>query len=510
MQGALDFSRERYRWSDFQRAIFAAVEDPDGGNVAVRARAGTGKTTVICEAVRRMPRTGSTLVLAFNTSIRDELQRKLPLGVDVLTTHGLGARAVRRAVPSTRLDKDRLKNLLREQFPAVDQAPWRAAGAKLVARAKATLARSAEELDAAIDAAGLCLEDLVPRSRRSPLGLSEEQAAELRGALVKEAGAVLVRCAEETHAHDFDDMLWLPVVHGWPTGTWDWVVVDEAQDLSRVQLELIAGCLRPTTGRLLVVGDDRQAIYGFRGADSAAFDTLAARFACKILPLSVTYRCPRSVVDQARKLVADYQAGEGAPDGIVRQVEALDVAKLEAGDFVLSRKNAPLVRHAIKAIAAGIPAAIAGRDLAKDLGLILGGISRRCGGDREATIRTLVEHYQRRIAEAHQREIDADPIRDELDCLLALLDARPTVAEAIDLLDRLCAERPDRVVLFSSVHKAKGLERDRVYLLQGTFRATFSGLVDGRKSTDAKAESNLLYVAATRAKRELVLVAGEG
>ena len=65
MQGALDFSRERYRWSDFQRAIFAAVEDPDGGNVAVRARAGTGKTTVICEAVRRMPRTGSTLVLAF-------------------------------------------------------------------------------------------------------------------------------------------------------------------------------------------------------------------------------------------------------------------------------------------------------------------------------------------------------------------------------------------------------------------------------------------------------------
>ena len=194
----------------------------------------------------------------------------------------------------------------------------------------------------------------------------------------------------------------------------------------------------------------------------------------------------------------------------VRQVEALDVAKLEAGDFVLSRKNAPLVRHAIKAIAAGIPAAIAGRDLAKDLGLILGGISRRCGGDREATIRTLVEHYQRRIAEAHQREIDADPIRDELDCLLALLDARPTVAEAIDLLDRLCAERPDRVVLFSSVHKAKGLERDRVYLLQGTFRATFSGLVDGRKSTDAKAESNLLYVAATRAKRELVLVAGEG
>lgn len=510
MQHALDFSDQRMRWSAYQQAIFAAVEDPDGGNVAVRARAGTGKTTVICEAVRRMPRTGSTLVLAFNTSIRDELARKLPLGVDVLTTHGLGARALRRAVPNTRLDKARLKSLLLEQFPALDKAPWRAAGAKLIARAKATLARTPEELNAAVDAAGLCLEDLVPRARRSPLGLSDEQAAELRAHLVKEAGAVLLRCAEETHAHDFDDMLWLPVVHGWSTGTWDWVVVDEAQDLSRVQLELIAGCLRPETGRLLVVGDDRQAIYGFRGADSAAFDTLAQRFACKILPLSITYRCPRRVVDQARKLVSDYQAGEGAPEGIVRHEEALDVATLQAGDFVLSRKNAPLVRHAIRAIAAGVPAAIAGRDLAKDLGLILGGISRRCGGDREATVRTLVEHYQRRIAEARQREIDPDPICDELDCLMALLDARPTIAEALELLDRLCAERPDRVVLFSSMHKAKGLERDRVYLLQGTFRATFSGQVDGRKSTDANAESNLLYVAATRAKRELVLVSGEG
>lgn len=509
MQGALDFSRERYHWSDYQRAIFAAVEDPEGGNLAVRARAGTGKTTVIVEAVRRMPRTAKVLVLAFNTSIRDELQRKLPLGVDVLTTHGLGSRAIRRAVPSTRLDKDRLKTMLREAFPAFDAAPWRTATGKLVARAKATLARTPEGLNAAIDGAGLCLEDLVPRARRSPYGLSDEQAAELRGQLVEHAGAALVRCAEETHSHDFDDMLWLPVIHGWSPGTWDRVVVDEAQDLSRVQLELIASTLAPG-GRLMVVGDDRQAIYGFRGADSAAFDTLAQRFACQVLPLSITYRCPRSVVDLARKMVPDYEAGEGAPDGLVREAEMLDVTKLEAGDFVLSRKNAPLVRHAIRAIAAGIPAAIAGRDLAKDLGVILSGVSRRCGGDRDATIRTLVEHYQRRVAEAQAREMDTDLIRDELDCLLALLDARPTVAEAIDLLDRLCAERPDRVVLFSSVHKAKGLERDRVYILRGTFRATFTGLVDARKGADAQAESNLLYVAATRAKRELILVAGEG
>lgn len=510
-QYALDFGTERMRWSDYQRAIFDAVEDPDGGNVAVRARAGTGKTTTICEAVRHMPRRARVLVCAFNKDIRDTLAHKLPIGVDVLTTHGLGLRALKAGTAHTRLDKDKLKRLVNARWPALDAGPWRTAASKLIARAKAVLARSPEELNAAVDAAGLCLEDLVPRQRRSALGLSPEQAGELRAQLVEACSELLVTCGETTDAHDFDDMLWLPVIHGWSPGRWDWVVVDEAQDLSRVQLELIASSLAPN-GRLLVVGDDRQAIYKFRGADARAFDALAERFGCTILPLSITYRCPTSVVDLARKLVPDYEAGEGAPAGEVASAAQLDVAKLAPGDFVISRKNAPLVRHAIAALAAGVPAAIAGRDLAKDLGAILGGISRRCGGDRERTISTLCEHYQRRLKEASGRDLDPGPIRDELDCLMALLDARPTVQESIDLLDKLCSEKPSNTVLFSSVHKAKGLERDRVYLLMGTFRATFAGAVELRagKRGDAEEEVNLLYVAATRAKKALVLVSGEG
>lgn len=510
VQGALDFSHERMRWSDYQRAIFAAVEDPDGGNLAVRARAGCGKTTVITEAVRRMPRRARILVCAFNKEIREELARRLPLGVDVLTTHSLGLKAIQRASRS-RLDKDRLKRLLLEVWPALDAGPWRTAASKLIARAKATLARTPEELDATVDAAGLCLEDLVPRARRSRQGLSDEQAADLRAQLVESAGKVLVACAEDASVHDFDDMLWLPVVHGWSPGQWDWVVVDEAQDLSRVQLELIASAIAPE-GRLMVVGDDRQAIYRFRGADHQAFDALAQRFSCRILPLSITYRCPSSVVDLARHLVPDYEAGDGAPEGAVTRAETLKVAELRPGDFVLSRKNAPLVRHAIQALAAGVPAAIAGRDLAKDLGAILSAMSRRHGGDRESVLVALLEHYGRRLREARLRDIDPGPIQDELDCLQSLIDARPSLAEAIELLDKLCAEKPGNTVLFSSVHRAKGLERDRVFLLMGTFRASFSADCDERpgRRGDTHEEANLLYVATTRAKRSLVLVSGEG
>lgn len=510
-QGALDFAPKGALWrpSPLQEAIFAAVEDPDGGNLAVRARAGTGKTSTIQEAVKRMH--GRILVLAFNKDIREELAKRLPTSVDVFTTHSLGLRALRRAEPRCRIDGDRLRNLLKERFPAVDQAPWRAAISRIVSRAKATLAQTPEALDALVDETGTCLEDLVPRERRSREGLSEEQAAELRARLVERCGEVLLACAEDRSVCDFDDMLWLPVVHGLPTSSWDWVVVDEAQDLSRVQQELISSCLGPSS-RLLVVGDDRQAIYRFRGADARAFDSLAERFGCRVLPLSITYRCPTSVVALAKRLVPDYEADSRAPDGEVVTLASLDVRYLKPGDFVLSRKNAPLVRHAIRALAAGAPVAIAGRDLAKDLGTILSGVARRCGGDRERTITTLTEHYERRIREATIRELDPGPIQDERECLLALLDAQPTVAGAVELLDKLCSERPGNVALFSSVHRAKGLERDRVFLLVGTFRANLDGQVQvfGKRRTDSAEEINLLYVAATRAKKTLCLVSGEG
>lgn len=504
-QGALDLGAERMRWSPLQSAIFAAVEDPDGGNLAVRARAGTGKTTVIAECVRRMPRRARILTCAFNREIREELAKRLPVSVDVLTTHGLGMRAITRTVERSHLDKDRLKNLLQtaDFWPGADAGPWRHAAGKVVARAKATLARSADELHQVVDEAGVCLEDLVPRQRRTRDGLSEAQAAELKTQLVEACGRALVACAEDPRAFDFDDMLWLPVMHGWPVGQWDWVVVDEAQDLSRVQLELIAGALAPG-GRILVVGDDRQAIYRFRGADPGAFDRLATRFACRVLPLSITYRCPTTVVDLARRLVADYEAGPTAAVGEVTRAAELLPQHLRAGDFVLSRKNAPLVRHAIRALAGGIPAAIAGRELSKNLGLILSTMARRYGDNRDAVVEAIETHYGRRLAEAAKRDIDAAPLRDELDCLLALLDAQDTVRGAVALLDRLCAEKPGNCVLFSSVHRAKGLERDRVWLLTGTFRASFN---DNEAPGE---ESNLLYVAATRAKRSLVLVSGKG
>src|SRR5207248_1814934 len=110
---------------------------------------------------------------------------------------------------------------------------------------------------------------------------------------------------ERTGVITFSDMLFLPLVHGWASGRWDLVVVDECQDMNAAQLALAGRCLVPG-GRIAVVGDDRQAIYGFRGADSSSLDRLLEAYDAKELPLTITYRCPKRVVEVARLLVPDY------------------------------------------------------------------------------------------------------------------------------------------------------------------------------------------------------------
>src|SRR5690606_15545707 len=64
----------------------------------------------------------------------------------------------------------------------------------------------------------------------------------------------------------YDDQCWLPIVNDWGVEQYDAVFVDEAQDLSPARRELVRRALKDN-GRLFVVGDRYQAIYGFAGAD---------------------------------------------------------------------------------------------------------------------------------------------------------------------------------------------------------------------------------------------------
>jgi DNA helicase-2/ATP-dependent DNA helicase PcrA len=105
---------------------------------------------------------------------------------------------------------------------------------------------------------------------------------------------------------DFDDLLlgWRalltdPVIGPRLQARWDWVLVDEYQDVNRVQVDIVAA-LRPDGTGLTVVGDDAQAIYGFRGASGAHLHELhTSRPASTLVRLERNFRSTQPVLDLA-------------------------------------------------------------------------------------------------------------------------------------------------------------------------------------------------------------------
>lgn len=143
------------------------------------------------------------------------------------------------------------------------------------------------------------------------------------------------------------------------------ILVHNCQDMGPAQLLLATGLAR---GRVCVVGDDRQAIYGFRGADSGSVDRLKAELKAEELGLTTTYRCAKAIVADAARYVPDFQASPTAPDGLVRglAIEKLD-DDVRVGDAILSRLNAPLVSRCLALLRRGVPARVEGRDVAAKL-----------------------------------------------------------------------------------------------------------------------------------------------
>jgi hypothetical protein len=154
-----------------------------------------------------------------------------------------------------------------------------------------------------------------------------------------------------------------PLRNGWVRAKYDLVIIDEAQDMNAAQL-LLAMKVCKKGGRIAVVGDDRQAIYGFRGADSNSIDRLKGELVAHELGLTITYRCPKVVVAAAARLVPDYTAAPAAPEGemLTATVEEM-YTQAAVGDFILSRKNAPLAAICLHLLAMGKRAIVEGREI---------------------------------------------------------------------------------------------------------------------------------------------------
>jgi len=494
----------KYAWSDEQVAIFKWFHSGTG-SLVVRARAGTGKTTTI-KAAFSLAREERMLYAVFNKKNQVEASSAITdPRVEIKTLHSVGFMFIQQVWPNARptdeVETDRVEKVVGMQNPKEVKTQVR----KLVAFAKNTLINPT-------------LNDLVElaedRDIECPQFEEPENGGWDRVALSRAALQVLelskVRDAQGRIS--FNDMVWLPCAMNWTRSWYDLVVVDEAQDMNLPQLTMAKAACKPH-GRICVVGDDRQAIYGFRGAVSDSMDMMRKSLNASELGLTITYRCPKRVVELAARIVPDYKAAAAAPEGEVISINTSAVVnQIQVGNAILSRSNAPLMPMCLSLLRKGIPARIEGRDLGKALLDIVEKLNARSVPQFLTKVGTWAEKQMNRFMDTKNFEQKSAQIQDQADTLTAIAEGASSVTEIKNRLTSLfqdtdASSKP--AVVLSTTHKAKGLEWTKVYLLTSTFNkkrpAGAPQLSPEAEAARAKEEANVYYVALTRAKATLVL-----
>lgn len=543
---------------------------PFGTNIVVLARAGTGKTWLLRQCIPFMQ--GEIAVMAYNTKIKNEILGKLrddghlrsyrnmmlgTAGADVWTFHAFGWNTIRKMLPGIRLEgkddgqagfykftviAERLnipKPLQSCVRKAMERAMERGFGIKGMiamndADAWMDLANHyalAEELpeDGSVLAQMLGLDDGKFEAEDVELLLLKRCLRYAAQAIVMSMKMVTETFTRETIVRgktvkgetfkgviSFGEQIYLPLKWDMPLPQYDWVLVDEAQDSNPIRREM-AKRMRKASCRMIWVGDDRQAINGWTGADNNALEQIIEQLNCKVFPMTVTFRCSKAVVRRAQRLVPDYQAAENNPEGEEYSISEEEFAKIElisdrgdngTPDAVICRNTAPLVKIAYKLFARGVRCHVEGRDIGKGLIKLLSQFKAK-------TLPTLItrlgDYKEKEVAKLmnNGQEMAADSLVDKIESLLAIIESLPKGATVDSLtvqVDTLFADTDGKgtgSIPLMTAHRSKGLEFTRVFAWG---MEKFIPSKYAKQEWQLAQEENLEYVTITRAIDTLVSV----
>lgn len=513
--------RSDFEPSSYQCDIFQWIAK-GSGNAVVEAVAGSGKSTTIVLGARLI--LGFGVYIAFSKPIVEEIKPKLSgTNMEPRTVHSIGYGAIRSNNRGTNIRvegngsykyRDRIK-MLEAKIDKTETLLNRGLSKdELKAlRGKGKKAR----LPAAI------ILDLFSKARLNLVDFESKHYPNILWEIANhhntEIPEVLDVIISDVIKHlaswgktnisiiDFTDMIWLPIVCNWTPKKWMWVFVDECQDISPAQLALIKKCIR-NGGRSLWVGDRCQAIFGFAGADAKSFQQIIVEMKAKIIPLSVCYRCPTSGIKIAKKWVPQMEAAPGAKEGSVSKIdfEAM-LDSIQKNDMILSRKNAPLVGTAFALISKGKPAIVKGKAIGEGLVKVVEKIARKSlfsefGEEISKWVVQEKESLEKRGGDKASIQQKSIMLDDTAECIRIVLQRKETtsVQTLIGSISNLFSDTNGSITL-SSIHRAKGLENDRIFIL-GPTEIYFKG----QRPWQRKQENNLSYVAHTRHKQDLFLV----
>lgn len=492
-------------FSKYQAAVFDWVQNGRGSKV-VEAVAGSGKTTTIVHAASLIPPHFRVLFLAFNKNIAEELKTRLPAHVTARTMNSLGSGIVFKHKGACPLEADKLNRVVKDAITkhlGEDGLTLFKFPIRLIVRRMKNLGIRPEELRGELwnDIKEEVIAESEDLDRDFLADWSHEGKTffEVCHDITCEAIKMTVEAADI----DFDDQIYLPVYHGWKLKPYDFIFVDECQDLSPSNRKLLKLVSNRST-RFCFVGDSRQAIYAFRGADSRSIACIKEEFGCDSLPLSICYRCPKDVVRMAQQVAPEIEHFDGNQDGQVgTSVVAFNPSEYRKNDLLVCRLNAPLVRAAIQLAKNGKRCVILGREFGKSLSSLV----RSFKAKRVEYVPAAAQRWmEKKIATFVSMGKDPESaackeVADKYEALMFFYEElKPShVDDFCSMIEARFSDKEDgESIVLATVHKAKGKEYDRVFIVDPGKIGAFGGR--------GSQEENILYVAVTRAKKELAFV----
>lgn len=497
--------KQEIKYSKYQKDIFDYIEHGQG-HLVVEAAAGSGKTFTLIKCLELIPNDKRILLTAFNKDIVNELKKKAKEfpNVECKTLHGLGMLMVMKNVDEMSPVPEIFK--YSSQFYSNPSAYTKINLFRLKKHDRKTYMDNVKKY---VDFARyfLC---------QTPKDLDEiEKVYEIETvADEKEVAMKLLEWGKTNlKTMDYTDMIWLPnVLNLKPIGLqYDYIMVDECQDMNKAERELVLKCFKMGT-RMVSVGDENQLIYQFSGSDKDSLNTLKNLPNTKCLPLSISYRCADSIVEYAQRIVPSIEKNDDHRAGNV--LEDVPLEDVKDGDMVLCRTNAPLVDLYNRYLKLGKKSYIVGKDIGSNMKTIIESMNMTevNWGNIEKDglfIRLYDDLFETRnkiMAESNVSKEDAINSRqfqDKLDMINAIGAMANGINSVDELLGKIDVVFPKKVqkegIKLSTIHKSKGLECENVYI-------ACKSLMPSKNATtkwEKRQERNLMYVAYTRAKNKL-------
>ena len=476
-----------------QQAILDAHLN-NGEVMIVNAYAGTGKTTTL-QMYANTHRNKRLIYLCFNRDLAEEARDKMPANVESKTIHSLAFAHVGKNYKHKLAKGMRSKEI--SDYFSEKKYPVTAQYAYEVGEAITNYTCStSEEIGREHVALGLLpdqIEEIVKLARAYWADMCDpqnEKAGMIHDGYLKLFS--LDKAAVRNRLSKYDEIL-----------------LDEAQDSNPITLQMLSDALQEKTAAVVAVGDKHQAIYSFRKAVNAI--EKLERVATHKRSLTDSFRCNQSIANNASMLLRQFK------EDTVR-LRGCGGKTVDNHTAVLSRSNAALISYAYDSIVYDdAKVHFAGTHPRQDYSpyfnygfSMIESVYWLFVDQKEKVKDPYIKRfdtYQEVREFAKGEDGDTDTMDKEINAIVDFVEQHKNhTLKCLNTVTKNSTSPQHCSITLSTAHKSKGCEWDKVELLDGYVDLFDAETKEKCHHGDQKTieEINLLYVAMTRARKEVV------